>query len=126
MGGARRLVLLIRKVQDHAGAPRPPRSPARSQAEHDFLALGQGAADWLIAASAAEPGRFGEENLPAIITKQATTTLTGDLVVVRVVGVPRARSPLPPVLTRATIRNHPVRGGDFERVGAAGSEFAVT
>lgn len=99
--------------QDPAGAPRPPRPRARSQAEGDFLALGEGARDWLVAASAAgatrirakmaaavqtaalvgapvveaalaaaaEAGRFGEEDLAAIITHQATTTTpTGDLV----------------------------------------------
>src|SRR5699024_1264140 len=39
--------------QDPAGAPRVPRPRARTDAERDFLALGEGATAWLIEASAA-------------------------------------------------------------------------
>ncbi len=98
--------------QDPHGAPRPPRPRARSAAERDFLDLGPGAHDWLIAASAAgttrirakmaaalelaalvgtpaveaalaaaaQAGRFGEEDLTAIVAHQATAAATGDLV----------------------------------------------
>ena len=98
--------------QDPHGAPRPPRPQARSAAERDFLDLGPGAHDWLIAASAAgttrirakmaaalelaalvgtpaveaalaaaaQAGRFGEEDLTAIVAHQATAAATGDLV----------------------------------------------
>lgn len=98
--------------QDPDGAPRPPRPRARSAAERDFLALGDGARDWLVAASAAGAtrirakmaaavelaalvgtpavaaaltaaagaGRFGEEDLTAIVAHQATAAATGDLV----------------------------------------------
>lgn len=100
--------------QDPGGAPRAPRPRARNAAERDFLDLGPGAHDWLIAASAtgatrirakmaaalelaalvgtpaveaalaaaAAAGRFGEEDLTAIVAHQATTVPTGDLVVV--------------------------------------------
>src|SRR5699024_5246306 len=41
-------------------APPPPVPKARSQEERDFLALGQGAGDWLIAASRSEDGCLGK------------------------------------------------------------------
>src|SRR5699024_12337355 len=52
--------------QDPHGAPRPPQPRARSAAERDFLALGQGAHDWLIAAAAAGTTRIRAKMAAAV------------------------------------------------------------
>lgn len=52
--------------QDPTGAPRPPRPKARTQAETDFLTLGDGAGTWLIEASAAGTARIRAKMADAV------------------------------------------------------------
>lgn len=52
--------------QEPGGAPRPPRPKARSQAEKEFLALGDGAHSWLIEASAAGTSRIRAKMVDAV------------------------------------------------------------
>jgi len=52
--------------QDPHGAPRPPQPRARSAAERDFLALGDGAREWLIAAAAAGTTRIRAKMTAAV------------------------------------------------------------
>jgi transposase len=52
--------------QEPDGAPRPPRPKARSQAEKEFLALGDGAQSWLIEASAAGTSRIRAKMVDAV------------------------------------------------------------
>lgn len=48
------------------GAPRPPKPRARNAAEEEFLALGQGASDWLIEAAAAGTVRIRAKMADAV------------------------------------------------------------
>jgi len=52
--------------QEPTGAPRPPQPRAGSAAERDFLALGEGASSWLIAASAAGATRIRAKMAAAV------------------------------------------------------------
>jgi len=52
--------------QDPTGGPRPPQPRARGAAERDFLALGPGAHDWLVAASAAGATRIRAKMAAAV------------------------------------------------------------
>lgn len=68
--------------QDPDGAPRPPRLKARSQAERDFLALGEGAHAWLVEASAAGAVRIRAKmaaavELAALVDAQAVDAALG-------------------------------------------------
>lgn len=52
--------------QDATGAPRPPRIRARTQAEVDFLALGEGAREWLTEAAATGTVRIRAKMIDAV------------------------------------------------------------
>lgn len=52
--------------QEPDGAPRPPKPRARNAAEEEFLALGQGASDWLIEAAAAGTVRIRAKMADAV------------------------------------------------------------
>lgn len=72
--------------QDPTGAPRPPRPKARTQAETDFLALGDGATTWLIEASAAGTVRIRAKMADAV----ALAALVGEPRVDEALGVAAA------------------------------------
>lgn len=72
--------------QDPSGAPRLPRPKARTQAETDFLALGDGARTWLIEASAAGTVRIRAKMADAV----ALAAIVGEPQVDEALGVAAA------------------------------------